>query len=103
MFSSLHRLGKEFNLITPIDVIELRILEMSVQRCCTEVKKSASSKDHQSDMENSRELMKLIDNFVSNFPNKATERLVSSKLIAQSRCTLYNSYFKQIRSRYWTR
>jgi hypothetical protein len=39
VFSSLHRLAKDYTLIRPIQLIELRILENCVQKCSADLKK----------------------------------------------------------------
>jgi hypothetical protein len=72
----MNRLSKEYILLKPIDSIELQLLEMSLQKLNYDSKKISNSKDQATFIENSRELIKIVDYFISK-TNKITEKLVS--------------------------
>lgn len=72
----MNRLSKEYILLKPIESIELQILEMCLQKINYDSKKISNSKDQALFNENSRELIKIIDYFISK-NNKITEKLAS--------------------------
>ena len=77
VFSSIHRLSKEFDLLKPIESIEQRLLEMSIQRIDSDFKKATTIKETTAANENSREVIKLIDFIVCKHTD-VSEKLISS-------------------------
>lgn len=77
MFSSIHRLSKEFELLKPIELIEQRLLEMSIHRIDSDFKKATTIKETTAANENSREVIKLID-FIVCKHTEVSEKLISS-------------------------
>jgi hypothetical protein len=65
-------------LIKPIDQIELHLLELCVERTSSDLAKAVTIKDVSAANENARELIKLIDQFVSE------TKTISEKLISAS-------------------
>ncbi|CAF0785781.1 unnamed protein product [Brachionus calyciflorus] len=80
IFSTLHRLSKEYTFIKPIELIELKLIESSLKHCISEHKKQNTGKEHMIALENSREMIKLVDYFVSQNISTISEKLVSSTI-----------------------
>lgn len=79
IFSSMHRLSLEYELVKPREYFEVKLIEFFLKQCISDAKKAGSVKETSAANENSRELIKLID-FFAKKNERISVDLASSKL-----------------------